>query len=63
VQEDGAYHVNAKTGALSASTRLARDWTRSRRDYIKVLAMPGLRIAVAVPELKQEPTLKEILND
>ena len=36
---------------------------RVRRDYIKVLAMLGLRTAVAAPEQEHEQTLEEILGE
>jgi phage terminase small subunit len=61
VQEDGAYQVT-KTGAIQehpASKKL----DALRRDYIKVLAMLGLRTAVAVPDRTNEPTLEDLLAD
>jgi len=45
-------------GAHPASKRL----DALRRDYIKVLAMLGLRAAVAAPDEEHEQTLEEFLN-
>lgn len=62
VQEEGAYEVNAKTGtsqAHPASKRL----DALRRDYMKYLAMLGLRTAVASQDGgKEESSLEDILN-
>jgi phage terminase small subunit len=61
VQADGAYFTNEKTGAISehpASKKL----DVLRRDYLKVLAMLGLRTAVAAPERSKEVSLEDFLN-
>lgn len=61
VQEDGAYQTNVKTGAISehpASKKL----DALRRDYIKYLAMLGLRTAVAGEPAKNGPNLDDLLN-
>ena len=61
VQEDGAYSINAKTGAVQAHPASKR-LDALRRDYIKVLAMLGLRTAVAGKDPEKEETLEDLLN-
>ena len=61
VQEDGAYSVNAKTGAVQAHPA-SKKLDALRRDYIKVLAMLGLRTAVAGKDPDKEATLEDLLN-
>lgn len=61
VQGDGAYQVNVKTGAITehpASKKL----DALRRDYVKVLAMLGLRTAVATEPDTKESTLADLLE-
>ncbi len=59
VKKDGAY-IEGKAGLVAhpASKRL----DALRRDYIKVLAMVGLRAAVASPDGGKEETLEEALG-
>jgi phage terminase small subunit len=61
VQEDGAYIVNAKTGAVVAHPASKR-LDALRRDYVKVLAMLGLRTAVAGKDPEKEETLEDMLK-
>lgn len=62
VKEEGAYSLNVKTGAVQAHPASKRLDTL-RRDYIKVLAMLGLRTAVAGQDPTKEETLEDLLND
>lgn len=63
VQEDGAYQTNVKTGAITEHPA-GKKLDALRRDYIKVLAMLGLRTAVAGKDPdKAPPTLDDLLND
>lgn len=57
VQEDGAY-ITTKAGLVAhpASKRL----DALRRDYIKVLTMLGLRVAIAVPLGGDKSLLEEL---
>jgi phage terminase small subunit len=60
VKKDGAY-VEGKAGLVAhpASKRL----DALRRDYIKVLAVLGLRAAVPTPADAKEETLAELLGE
>lgn len=60
VQEDGAYLVNAKTGAVYAHPASKR-LDALRRDYIKVMSLIGLRAAVTLPT-DNGPSLKDVLD-
>lgn len=60
VERDGTY-IETKTGCLAAHPASKR-LDALRRDYIKVLAMLGLRTAVAGQEDKHEDTLEDVLN-
>jgi phage terminase small subunit len=59
VEADGAY-ISTKAGLVShpASKRL----DALRRDYIKVLAMLGLRTAVASPDESEQRKLSDVLD-
>ena len=62
VQADGQYQVNAKTGAITEHPA-GKKLDALRRDYIKVLAMLGLRTAVAASEKSKEVSLEDFLNE
>jgi P27 family predicted phage terminase small subunit len=62
VEEDGAYSVNAKTGAVQAHPASKR-LDALRRDLQKWLVMLGLRAAVAGDtEEKKGKTLEDVLS-
>jgi phage terminase small subunit len=61
VQADGQYQVNAKTGAITEHPA-GKKLDVLRRDYLKVLAMLGLRTAVAAPDKSKEVSLEDFLN-
>ena len=60
VKAEGAY-IQTKAGLVAhpASKRL----DALRRDYIKILAMLGLRTAVAAPDEVHEQTLEDVLGE
>jgi phage terminase small subunit len=60
VRDEGAY-IAGKNGLVAhpASKRL----DALRRDYIKVLAMLGLRTAVAAPDTSKEESLADAVGD
>lgn len=62
VKEEGAYEVNAKTGAHVAHPASKR-LDALRRDYLKVLTMLGLRAAVATEPDAKGRTLADVLED
>lgn len=63
VKNEGAYERNEKTGASQAHPATKR-LDALRRDYIKVLAMLGLRTAVAGQDPDKAPaSLEDLLNE
>jgi len=61
VKREGEYLTSEKTGAVQAHPASKR-LDALRRDYIKVLAMLGIRTAVAVSPERDGPTLEDVLN-
>lgn len=61
LQNDGVYDLNAKTGTMQAHPAVKR-MDALRRDYIKVLALLGLRAAVSGGTTPGGETLDDILN-
>lgn len=62
IQSEGAYDRNLKTGSMQAHPAVKR-MDALRRDYIKVLALLGLRAAVSTDTSTGGDDLDEILND
>jgi phage terminase small subunit len=61
IQAEGAYQTNRKTGAVQAHPAVKR-MDALRRDYIKVLALLGLRAAVSGEKAGEPDELDAILN-